>query len=104
MGVKATEGEYKGYPTLLLEWDGPQPDQRPLSLGLGKCKKVLAAHDQIKAFVERHKNDPRRPPMNQESRGNDGGNGSQARTENNAPPRQPAGQRTPSAAERKPTS
>lgn len=61
MAIKCEESEYKGYPTLTITWDGREPDTRPLSLGISKCKKVLAAHDQIKDFVERHKNDPRRP-------------------------------------------
>jgi hypothetical protein len=61
MPIKATEGEYKGSATLTIEWDGKEPDRYPFSIGIGKAKKVLAAHDEIKAFVEKHRNDPPRP-------------------------------------------
>lgn len=61
MPIKAEEGEYKGYPTITITWDGLEPDLRPFSLGLSKAKKAIAAYEQIKAFVEKHKNDPRRP-------------------------------------------
>lgn len=61
MPIKAEEGEYKGYPTITISWDGQEPDPRPISLGLSKAKKVLAAHDQIKEFVAKHRNDPPRP-------------------------------------------
>jgi hypothetical protein len=61
MPIKTEEGEYKGSATLTISWEVQEPDRYPLSLGISKCKKVLAAHDQIKAFVEKHRNDPRRP-------------------------------------------
>jgi hypothetical protein len=61
MGIKATEYIYNGYPMLKVEWEGNQADKYPLALSIGKAKKALAAYEKIQAFVEAHKNDPRRP-------------------------------------------
>ena len=68
MAIKATETTYNGNPMLKLEWEGEREDKYPLQLGVGKAKKALAGHDLIKAFVERHKNDPK-PQRNQGPQG-----------------------------------
>lgn len=60
MPIKATEGNYRGRPTLTLTWEGGQwEDKHPLNLGISNAKRVMAAAKDIQAFIDRHKNDPR---------------------------------------------
>lgn len=46
------ETEFKGRPTLTLRFD--EEDKYPFSFGVGKAKKILAAIDEIKAFVQKY--------------------------------------------------
>ncbi len=81
MPVITKESTYQGKPTLELKWKEDSP--YPFSFGVGKAKLILAAHEQIKAFVEAHKNDPKSAPVD---RSGDA----------------PAGERQPEYQERKP--
>jgi len=98
MPIIATEGSYNGKPTITLLWETGKwgEDTRPLSMGVSKCKKVLAAMDQIQAFVDRHKNDPR-PTRTQGATPSAAGGQAQGQT-NAAPagPREASYGRTPS--------
>lgn len=74
MPIKASETEFNGHPMLVLEWDGREPDSRPFKIGLGNAKRVMAGHDHVKAFIDKHKNDPKRAftPAPQATVGADG--------------------------------
>lgn len=50
------ESEYKGNPTLVLKTD--ENDRFPFSFGISKARKIIEAYDEIKKFVEKHKNKP----------------------------------------------
>lgn len=42
-------GDYNGNPVIILKKD--EDDKYPLTLGLGKCKKILANIEEIKQWV-----------------------------------------------------
>ena len=52
MNPIVTEEEYKGSQVIVLRRS--EDDRYPFSFGLGKARLILAAIDEIKAFVEKH--------------------------------------------------
>lgn len=54
MAVEVKETIYEGRPMLTIEWLGTYQDPRPISIGVGKCKKILEAIPQIQAFVKKY--------------------------------------------------
>lgn len=55
--MAATIGAYinkqgKSFPTIKITGNGPKADKFPLTMGLSKCKLVLAHLEEIRAFVE----------------------------------------------------
>jgi hypothetical protein len=46
------QSEFKGNPMIVIKND--ENDRFPFSFGIGKAKKILAAIEEIKKFVETH--------------------------------------------------